>query len=162
MSKKGTPIENLSDDEKLNIIMKTWMTENPNDPAYLLDNIEREARMTTHMILNTKENQLIYPEEVKDAEIDIYLRNRKNVPKYELLQYMKFSTNENDTESLVSSSLKEEQGPEEEPYDLNIGCVNPLTNTRLLLSFKLKCEFLDHVTPDFASPEHLPHSIFDD
>jgi len=40
--------------------------------------------------------------------------------------------------------------------------VNPLTNTRLLLSFKLKCEFLDHVTPDFSSPEHLPHSIFDD
>ena len=31
-----------------------------------------------------------------------------------------------------------------------------------MLSFKLKCEFLEHVTPDFVSPEHLPASLFDD
>jgi hypothetical protein len=31
-----------------------------------------------------------------------------------------------------------------------------------MLSFKLNCEFLDHVSPDFASPEVLPPSIFDD
>ena len=139
MSKKGTPVENLSDEEKLNIIMRTWLTDNPNDPAYLLDHIEREARMTTHMIINNRDNKSIYPEEIKDVEIDIYLRNRKNVPKYELLQYMKFSnSNDNDSKTKDSSSLKDGEESSEDPFDINIGCVNPLTNTRLLLSFKLK------------------------
>lgn len=163
LSKKGTPVEHMTDEDKLDIIMQTWLTDNPNDPAYLLDNIESEAFRTTFMIVNTRDNKSIYPDEVKDAEIDIYLRNRKNIPKYELLQYMKFSSGadyeDNTKESSENLELSE---PKEEDFDVNVGCVNPLTNTRLMLSFKLNCEFLDHVSPDFSSPEHLPPSIFDD
>ena len=122
-SKKGTPVESMSDEDKLNIIMQTWLTEDSNDPAYLLDNIEAEAKMTSHMIVNTRDNKSIYPEEIKDAEIDIYLRNRKNIPKYELLQYMKFSNNDNDEKNTKdSSSPKEEEKEEnEDEYDINVG-----------------------------------------
>lgn len=135
----------MTDDDKLEIIMKTWLTDNPNDPAYLLDNIESEAQMTSHMIVNTQNNKSIYPEEIKDAEIDIYLRNRKHIPKYELLQYMKFSgPSETELKTKASSSPKDESNnqkddssPNEEDFDLSVGCVNPLTNSRLLLSFKL-------------------------
>jgi hypothetical protein len=140
LSKKDTPVENLNDEEKLRIIMDTWFGKDVNNPAYLIDNIETEARMTTHMILNARNIKEIYPEEMKDAEIDIYLRNRKNVPKYELLQYMKFSSNNDNEQTKETSSQKDRNSTskDDDDFDVNIGCVNPLTNTRLLLSFKLK------------------------
>jgi hypothetical protein len=47
-------------------------------------------------------------------------------------------------------------------HDFQMKYLNPLTNSRIYLSFKLKCEFLDHITPDFGISEQLPHSLFDD
>jgi len=88
-----------------------------------LDNIDSEMRMTSHMILNTRSNKSIYPKELKDAEIDIYLRNRKNVPKYELLQYMKFSNNENNTNPKELTIVKDPISTitNEDEFDINIG-----------------------------------------
>jgi hypothetical protein len=113
----------MTDEQKLDIIMQTWLTDNPNDEAYVLDNIEAEAFMTTHMIVNSRDNKSIYPDQVKDAEIDIYLRNRKNIPKYELLQYMKFSNgadHEGKTKESTSSQEKEEVNFTNE-FEINVG-----------------------------------------
>ena len=137
--------------------MQTWLTEDPYDPAYNIDDLEMESRLTSHMILNTRNASSIYPEDLKDAEIEIYMRNMKHAPKYEMLQFVKFSNNEDFSDD---NSMSEKQ--KDKDFDLNVGWVNPLTNSRLLLSFKLKWEFLDHVAPDFGVPEHLPHSLFDD
>ena len=123
LSKQGTAVESMSDEDKLNVIMQTWLTENGNDPSYILDNIETEARMTTHMIVNTRDNKSIYPKEIRDAEIDIYLRNRKNVPKYELMQYMKFSGDNNSSDN--TKETKEGSGEvnteQKEDFDIQVG-----------------------------------------
>lgn len=114
VANKEVDIENLTDEDKLNIIMATWLTDDPNDPAYIRDSQELEAKLTSHMILNTRNNKSIYPEDIKDAEIEIYMRNRKHAPKYEMLQYIKFSgANGDEEDSCDMNELSD--------YDLNVG-----------------------------------------
>lgn len=95
------------------------------------------------------------------------MRTRKNAPKYEMLQFVKFSNTDEKLEEIKErrEETKTESVDKEsasDPFDVNVGITNPITNSRINLSFKLKVEFLDHVIPDFEIPEHLPHSIFDD
>ena len=157
----------LTDKDQLNMIMNTWLYKEYPEEEYTYEKLQKEAKLTSHSILKVNSRKELYPDNLKDCEIEIYMRNRKFAPKYEMLQFIKFSNAEekedsskNNTEDTKDDSADKEN--EQDPYDLKIGFTNPITNSRINLSFKLKVEFLDHIIPDFEIPEHLPHSLFDD
>ena len=165
---RGDPNGGLTDQDQLNMIMNTWLFKEYPEEEYTYEKLQKEAKLTSHSILKVNSRKELYPDDLKDCEIEIYMRNRKIAPKYEMLQFIKFSntedkedsSNKNNSEETKDDSADKENT--QDPYDLKIGFTNPITNSRINLSFKLKVEFLDHVIPDFEIPEHLPHSLFDD
>lgn len=64
--KKNDPSGGLTDSEKLSMIINTWLSDKNIKAEFTYEDLQAEAKLTSHQVLKAGSHNSLYPSDVKD------------------------------------------------------------------------------------------------